>query len=157
MTQQPKKRLCWNCEGNVSINEETCPYCGVSVIPASLDGSKDTFAPPYSLEASTEAIIPPPPYAALDHAPVNASAKEAVQEENSTDTDDSFVEFKKVLIALMLLLTGSVFFLFGLVLALFSNQGVFTLQWNGTLWFIYSGLSLPLLLCGWRALTKIES
>ena len=64
--------------------------------------------------------------------------------------------FKSSLMATTLLLAGSVFFLFGLVLALFSHQGVLTLQWDGSIWYVYSALSVPLLIIGWRSLMKIS-
>lgn len=144
MNKVLKTRLCWNCEGSVSIAEETCPFCGVSVVPASLDPSPlNNFAPPYSIDKSTSLTSP---YI------VNNEQFSQVQEELEPSID----EFKKTIIATSLLLTGSVFFIFGLALMLFSTDGVFILRWNGTLWFIYSALSLPLLLLGWRSLMKLE-
>ncbi|MGZ3633930.1 MAG: hypothetical protein ACXWM7_06595 [Parachlamydiaceae bacterium] len=33
MSENTKKKLCWNCEGNVSLYEDTCPYCRASILP----------------------------------------------------------------------------------------------------------------------------
>jgi hypothetical protein len=153
MNKNPKKKLCWNCEGNVSVVEETCPYCGVSIVPASLDNPSTRFSPPYNPSSVHEGAIPRSPYAPQeDKESGNSEKLPAEVEEN----EESLEEFKKVLISVCLLLAGSVFFLFGLALALFSRDGLLILQWNGNLWYIYTGLSLAMLLLGWRALLKIE-
>lgn len=33
MDENSKRKLCWNCEGNISLQEVVCPYCRASVIP----------------------------------------------------------------------------------------------------------------------------
>jgi hypothetical protein len=159
MSKVPKSRLCWNCEGSVSIAEETCPFCGVSVVPASLDGPISNFAPPYNPHAHQDNHVPHSPYGhshshshTEEVAPEHHKRAAHVVEEAAPEID----EFKKVLQAVTLLLSGSVFFLFGLALVLFSTNGTFVLQWNGALWFVYTLLSLPLLFFGWRALMKLD-
>ena len=154
MNKVAKKRLCWNCEGNVSVDAETCPFCGVSVVPASLDGTGNSFVPPYaapSIHQNTEVHRSPYSVAATPVPEMGTrEAKEAEEIEPSTD------EFKKVVISVALLLGGSVFFLFGLALFLFSNNGIFSLHWNGAIWFVYTFMSLPMLFFGWKALMKLE-
>jgi len=152
MSKQLKKRLCWNCEGSIVVSEETCPFCGVSVIPASLDGPGQSFAPPYQFSSIAESSIPNSPYAGEE---THHTEDKQVKTIESSEFD-STKEFKNSLISTLLLLTGSVFFLFGLALVLFTRNGVFTLQWNGNFWFIYLGLSLPLLILGWRSMHKLE-
>jgi ribosomal protein S27AE len=151
-----KKKLCWNCEGNVSVSEETCPYCGVSVIPASLEGTSNSYIPPYQMGTAQSVSVPPPPYGLEEKNEYDSENKEESPKE-SDDQDVSVDEFKHVVLSLMLLLAGSMFFLFGLTLALFSHNGIFTLQWNGGFWYVYSLLSIPLLLFGWRALLKLDA
>ena len=58
MNKTAKKRLCWNCEGSVSLEAETCPYCGVSVIPATLENINAGFTPSYRLGAAQDSAIP---------------------------------------------------------------------------------------------------
>lgn len=154
MNKSQKKRLCWNCEGSVSISEETCPFCGVSVVPAFLEGAGAEFAPPYFSYAENDLDIPKSPFAGHEEfaEPENREfAKEA--EEGEIDVD----EFKRVAIAVTLLLSGSVFFLFSMALGLFSHNGLFTLQWDGSYWYLYTILALPLLFIGWRSLMKLDS
>lgn len=156
MTKSAKKRLCWNCEGSVSIAAETCPFCGVSVIPASLDSPVQNFAPSYRPGATQENTIPRSPYVSNED---KITPEEKEGQRNLKELEDSEISldnFKSSLIAVVLLLTGSVFFLFGLALVLFSHNNVLTLQWDGSFWFIYSGLSIPLLFLGWRALLKFD-
>jgi hypothetical protein len=33
MDENSKKKMCWNCEGNISLEEDVCPYCRASIIP----------------------------------------------------------------------------------------------------------------------------
>lgn len=153
MNKVPKSRLCWNCEGSVSIAEETCPFCGVSVVPASLDGTINTFVPPYASHAS-DGNIPVSPYGGTDTHHSHEHHKHTPHA--AEEVEPAIDEFKKIVQAVTMLLSGSVFFLFGLALVLFSTNGVFTLQWDGTLWFLYTLISLPLLIFGWRALMKLE-
>lgn len=154
MAVTQKKKLCWNCEGNVSVEDEACPYCGVSVIPASLEGVSHSHTPPYQMGSVQENVIPMPPYSSGSKQESKEDNEEG--EGNSEEDEVSVDEFKNIVISLLLLLAGSMFFLFGLTLALFSHNGVFTLQWNGSYWYVYSILAVPLLLFGWRALLKLD-
>lgn len=155
MNAMPKKKLCWNCEGSVSLADESCPYCGVSVQSAGLDGTENSFLPPYRMSSHGDnQSIPAAPYSAFQ----NPQADDEKKEEQSTAVEDSnsSSEFKQVLIPMILLFSGSLAFLFGLVLFLFSQNGIFTLSWNGTLWYVYSLLSIPLLILGWLTLQKLN-
>ncbi len=153
MTKQEKKRLCWNCEGSVPAQAETCQYCGVSVVPASLDGSSQPFTPLYQPTPHPQA----PPASQYKQSFARDSAQITNPQETENETHEaSFVEFKHVLWAILFLLSGSVFFLFGTALALFSRNGVLTLQWNGDLWSLYLLVAIPLLFFGWRAWSKLE-
>ena len=161
MNKTQRKRLCWNCEGSVSIAEETCPFCDVSVVPAFLEGStieEPSFAPPYSSRVEENTEIPKSPYDInLDDEieprnPEIEIPKKQVEEVEEPSID----EFKSVVFSVSLLLGGSVFFMFSLALALFSTNGILTLHWNGEIWFVYALLAVPMLLLGWRSLMKLD-
>ena len=147
MTATPKKKLCWNCEGRVSLAEENCPYCAVYLGPAPDENgeSKDILAPPYRLVESEDETVPASPY---------ASEKE--EEEEEVDLSVAKADIKEVVLPLSLLSAGTLFFLFGLVLLVFSNQGVLTLTWNGDYWYFYLIFALPMLFFGWRSLKRFE-
>lgn len=155
MNEKPKKKLCWNCEGSVSLENENCPYCGVylSSIAMSGQGDKDTlFAPPYRLANShADKEVPPSPFA-------NSGTSEVASVSTQLDNTEiaSRDSMKKIIMTLVLLLGGSGFLLFGLVLLLFSDQGVFTLHWNGSYWPLYFVFAAPMLFVGWRTLQQLH-
>ena len=153
---KPKKKLCWNCEGRASFQDENCPYCGVYLSPLSISGKEDKednlFAPPYRLDTSSEDNdVPPSPFAAPEEAKEEAKADILPAEGLQKPIIN---QLNSAIISLMLLLAGSVFLFFSLALLLFSRNGVLTLHWNGDIWFVYLILSLPMLFFGWRYLQQ---
>ena len=152
-TKTVRKKLCWNCEGSVSLEVENCPYCAVYLSPISLnsgDKENNLFSPPYNLRnSSEEQQIPAPPYShdkieegTTAHLPLKSMLIEKKQLEN--------------LLPLILLLTGMQFFIFGFAMWLFAKNGTFFLQWNASYWFIYFVLGIILLGFGWRILQRSE-
>ncbi len=104
----------------------------------------DPLAPPFGmLQENKPSIAPQPPFDVLkeEEAPVM----------ETVSTSDSTTVFS----CLLFLLGGSVFFLFGLVLWLFSQNGVFTLNWNGDYWYVYLSGGLALLGLGCRVLKQV--
>lgn len=151
MTTTPKKKLCWNCEGRVSLEEENCPYCAVylGLAPDENGESKDVFAPPYRLVETDEENIPASPY-------VTEKDEETTTEEK-VDFSVAKADLKEVVLPLSLLSAGSLFLLFGLILLVFSERGVLTLSWNGDYWYFYLAFALPMLFFGWRALQRFDN
>lgn len=156
MTTKQKKKLCWNCDGRVAMEDENCPFCGVyiSSLNAGEQEKEGLFAPPYRVETEEEQPVHSAPY-----------AKEEVQEEvqetaarGSSESTQPLLssDIKAAVLPLMLLLAGSVSLLFGIALMLFSEHGVLTLHWSGSYWFVYFILSFPMLFLGWRFLQQIE-
>lgn len=132
MSEPVKKKLCWNCEGSVAKQLETCPYCGVYLSPTEHDSQRDErnlLAPPYpseSLKAET---------AATPEERVNPHEEE-----------------ESMLAPLIFLLAGVTFLLFGLTLWLFSERGRLTLSWNADWGLMFILLAVPLLFFGLRRL-----
>lgn len=163
MTVKPKQKLCWNCEGSTTFEAQNCPYCGVYLSPLSIADSKgkdSLFAPPYRIQsAEAQQEVPVAPYVTQEEPAVATVSKEieeepeAVQEEQLREEPVDVV--KATVMPLMLLLTGSVLFLFSVALVLFSYRGVFTLQWNSDYWFLYLACGLPMLFFGWKLLKQV--
>lgn len=150
MTATPKKKLCWNCEGRVSFTEENCPFCGVYVSPSN-PGENSLLKPPYLLvEPEEEQSIPPSPYGDKEH--IVSEDTSYPQKEEITESRD----LKNGVASIAMMLSGTVFLLFGIVLWLFSDKEVFTLHWETQYWFIYLILAVPMLFFGWRALQKVS-
>jgi len=146
MTTALKKKLCWNCEGRVSLEQENCPYCAVYLGPAPDESNeKRLLTPPYRLVDSDVDEVPPSPY--MEKAP-----QANPQEENDYSQVKS--DLNEVVLPMALLSAGTLFFLFGVVLLLFSNHGILTLSWSGESWYLYLIFSLPLLGVGWWAIQR---
>lgn len=151
MRASAQKKMCWNCEGNVQLQDEVCPYCqtildnfdqltlntnlahGTALYPPAYDQSKiipaTTFALPSTEQADQDKQLLPRPH------------------ESSLLT---------MTIAMALLMTGLLFSIFALVLLVFAHNGKLILAWNSTYWYIYALLAMPLLFFGWRAIQNVE-
>lgn len=157
MTKKNDKRLCWNCDGNVSHHFSQCPYCGVDLNhpPAEEENPfNQGFASPF--QSSGDPVVPQPPYARSQHQDFSVSEEEWKKSLNEEKTpqqeEDASPTTKKEMVALLLLLPGVVFFLFGLALVFFSHDGMLTLKWNQHFAYFYFLGAVPLLYLGWRAL-----
>ena len=151
MTALPKRKLCWNCEGNISREIDNCPYCGVYVHSSDPEGSS-YWNPSYTSQESLQSV-PPPLY----------SVQETPSEEPSPVShtvplfwSDLFLTLKQEVFPVLFLMSGSIFFLFGLILFLFAREGTLTLRWDGSLWSLFALLSVPSLWMGWRLLHRLE-
>lgn len=153
MSAVPKKKLCWNCEGNIAKEIDNCPYCGVYVHSPEL-GDGNGWNIPY-ITGNKKEEIPSPLY--------------QIQEAEETETDEPsdkieelstaptiFQQLKEDVLPVLLLMSGSIFFLFGIVLYLFSTNGTLTLQWNGNHWPYFLGLSLLFVYLGWKYLLQMD-
>jgi hypothetical protein len=157
MNARPKKKLCWNCEGSVSLSAESCPYCGVSVAGLPPEMSTDLPTPPYRLvNATQESAIPVAPYLDETELEEEESAEELSEDIAELADKAGEEDTKKTVGILALLFAGSVFLLFGFALFLFSDEGYLTLHWNASYWFVYLLLALPLLFFGLRSLNTLQ-
>jgi hypothetical protein len=162
MPKKNDKRLCWNCDGSVSLHLSQCPYCGVDLsLTPEANGDKNpfqNFTSPFQSSASIDQSIPKPPFANVFSQDTSVSEEEWNQSlgEEADGIKSEDIELstttKREMIALLLLLPGVVFFLFGLALILFSSEGVLTLEWNQSFAYFYFLGAVPLLFLGWRAL-----
>jgi len=156
MTIKQKKKLCWNCEGSASFEDENCPYCGVYLSPLSVGGNEaadDLLNPPYKLKPSDEEEqeIPASPYG-------QQQEEEEIEEEPIRNEKEDHAEntVQAVLLPLVILSTGFVFLLFSLALLLFSQNDTLTLRWNANYWFVYLAIGIALLFVSWKILDSKE-
>jgi len=159
MTDRPKVKLCWNCEGRLDLNEENCPFCGVYVSPIEGGDAADPVAPPYRIEEERESTeeAPPAPYSPEQFAEEERPQAAAKTMDGETLQKQAAIEGASlVLTPMTLLIGGSFFFFFSLVLLLFSQEGVFTLKWNASHWYLYLLTGLLMLFFGWKTLRRIE-
>ncbi len=158
MSTPTKKKLCWNCEGNVSRQADNCPYCGVYLHREQdeddfEDDVEEELSPPYQpiQTPHDNHEVPLAPYSAQPTAP----AKEAYIQQAASPWLKLSGDWKQAIFPVLFLLGGSILLLFGLLLLLFAHDGVLTLSWNANAWFVYLGAAVPLLYFGWRSLQKM--
>jgi hypothetical protein len=147
------RKLCHGCEGSVHIHAIKCPYCGTD-LAGSMAVVEEAPPPAYALHCVEKQEAPPPAYVARvieeeEIVPPVQMAREAERVAPSTAVNP-----KTVLTPMFLIVPGAFFLLFGMMLLLFSHDGVLTLRWNANYWFLYLGLALPLLYSGWRLLNR---
>ena len=138
MSAVPKKKLCWNCEGNVSRQVDNCPYCGVYLHGSDIEEDMTLWNPSYQPSGKTEEI-PTPIYQINQESSAENSLSDEEEESSETSKEvDETVSFpqlisqlKRDVFPILFLMMGSIFFLFGTVLYLFSSNGTLTLQWQG--------------------------
>lgn len=138
MKKNDNKKLCWNCDGCVSLHLTECPYCQAD-LSRSEEEMKRGGAP-------REEAIPPPPYAG-QYLAKEVDAVHREQEETPEEPSN-----KRELVAFLLLLPGIAFLLFGAILLLFSKEGHLTLEWKESFSYFYFLGAVPLLFFGWRIL-----
>ncbi len=143
---QEHKKLCWNCDGYVHVYELQCPYCGVDV---RVKEEAAKAAPEESTE-NNFGEMPEPPFGELlkDEEFVPTVEEWDAPTLSNAEEGDS----ENPLASLLLLLPGSLFFLFGLSLFLFSSDGYLVFRFKTKYWFLYLLSSWPLLYLGWRSL-----
>lgn len=154
MSAIPKKKLCWNCDGNVSKEVDNCPYCGVYLHASEIEEENSLWN--YS-SPSTKAWEP--------EEETSEVAEEESEEQVITSSAIPFFqhspaisqEIKRDVLSVLFLMTGSIFFLFGTILFLFADeQGNFTLQWKASYWIYFFSAAVPLLYMGWRFLNQLD-
>jgi hypothetical protein len=148
MNSKAKVKICWNCEGRVSLKDENCPYCAVYLHP---EDNEDEEEEEISLEPPYKVISGPGP--SIPKAPYTSEEVESAEQVNLTISKD---HLKQIVTPLASLLFGSVFLLFGFILLLFSENQVLTLRWSSSYWYAYMLLAIPLLFFGWKTLESLD-
>ena len=156
MSALPQKKLCWNCEGNVAKNIDNCPYCGV-YIHGSEEESSSLWNPSYTPSLNAKEI-PSPLYQANAEQDISDDSSQVEEEEEPSLSDGKkiFQQLKRDVFPILFLMMGSIFFLFGIVLLLFSQNGGLTLHWNekSALYFLLT--AIPLVAVGWFFFQQLE-
>lgn len=147
-----KTKLCWNCEGNVPLSVDDCPYCGVQIEDVKLYGESVQKREFQSVKE--ENAVSDSPFGLYVREPAQESREEPSEQEQ--EMLSVFEDMKRILLPLLLLLSGSLFFTFGLSLYLFSEEGVMTLRWSDSYWPFYFGLGCLTLILGGRSLTRVD-
>jgi len=158
MATTKKQKLCWNCDGRVSLEQEDCPFCSVYLSPTAEAGDEDeqySLAPPYRPTSQdddhiqAQKSIPQSPFASQATAVPEAST-------DIVDEPDHKPGIKEMALTMILLSAGSLFFLFSIFMFLFGRNGTFSLRWETEYWYIYAFLAIPLMYFGCRGLAMLK-
>jgi hypothetical protein len=163
---KPKKRqkLCYNCEGDVDLDVIVCPLCAAdlreekpelqrSSFSASvssvkqLNGENSLYPPQYSERIEREEPIYTTPAPRFDPTPQIVNIEEEMIEDPST--------LRNLLIPIALLTCGMHLFLLAMALLFLSDQGSLILKWDARFWILYLIASTPLMIFGYRSLSRV--
>lgn len=146
-----KKKLCWNCETRVTLQQENCTFCGVYLSPSE-DYEKENdhiLIPPYRVQNYEDnSEVPGAPY---HHGDSDEEGDDALK----LSAADENASMKLVTVTIVFLFLGSIFLLFSAFMLIFSQNGMLTMRWSTDYWYIYLSLAFPLLFLGWKGLNRI--
>lgn len=144
-SEQVDSVMCWHCEEPVHPYASRCPYCN-KALSSTTSTTQKKIEPIYSLGVGD------PVFEAKTHAETVITEAEDEKEQ----VEGFAAQVGHVLLSLFTLLAGSFFFFFGLLILLFSQKGVFTLEWKATTWPYFVLSALVLLSTGLWSLSKVE-
>lgn len=149
-----KQRICTHCEGRISVEADTCLYCGMPLLaegasgPVAQESVTSMYAPPYGQKSADymkiESEFSPKfksPTPQKDSSFAGLSLPEKTAEEEAGGSKSGFI-------ALLLSLLGSGLLILGLMQGLFSDEGFLRLEWNCRYWFLFCVLAMPMLYFG---------
>lgn len=145
----PKKRqkLCQNCDGEVDLDVIFCPYCGADLLEEKPDRPDES-----SFEKSSQKLYSPP-YSPKKSIALNLDEEDPPAKE---ETDEKPVLSKNTFWATFLFTLGVQAFLMGILLFIFSENGVVHLKFDAKMWLFYLVFSIPMLYFGWKAISHID-
>lgn len=158
MSAVPKKKFCWNCEENVAKEVEHCPYCGVYLHGVEINDDP-VWNSSYQIPSTKNEEIPSPLYQ------IKPDIQQNIDEDDDSNVDNKtkpfawnplFDQLKQDLFPILFLMMGSIFFLFGIVLLLFSQNGTLTLQWQESHGLYFLFFAFPLIALGWKFLQQLK-
>ena len=151
MRVKDKQKICSHCEGRISVEADTCLYCGMPLLEDRKEEQK-----PVDIMSSLQGGIPSlyPPLYAQKSETQEVGKQEFMHKikphyaaENTVEKESQEVD-KSNFFSLLLALLGSNLFILGLMQGFFSEGGVLQLEWNCKYWFLYLLLAVPMLYMG---------
>jgi predicted RNA-binding Zn-ribbon protein involved in translation (DUF1610 family) len=157
MEEKKQLKLCTNCNGQVDVDFDVCPYCGeeFSVKTASMEENPIENSNVKSLSTDeTIASLYPPPYKPKSY----DSPLEEIDEEEGQQQEERKEKIKKpLLMPILMFCFGVTLFLTAIFLLLFSKNNEVVLRWDARYWMLYLAFSLPLLFFGYKKLSSLDN
>jgi len=141
--KKSEKRICWNCDGDVSLHFTDCPYCGVDLtqVPEHHITHHKELGDPFQTADVKSLLKGQDPFHADIKKDLGISQNKL---ENSSGKQDW--------LGMVLLLPGVVLCLFALFLLVFAEEGRLVLEWDQHLAYLYFLGAVPLVFLGWCSL-----
>ncbi len=133
--------MCYNCEGEVDLEVIVCPFCAADLREEKPEQhqSYSTHTVAKNREAQ-ESLYP-------------SQFKAPPEPEEVMQAPDE--EPRGIFGPTALLALGIQLFVFGILLSFFSHKGYMLLKWDARLWFLYIFASVPFLIFGYKAWSKL--
>jgi hypothetical protein len=172
-----KQKMCPHCEGRIAFEAEICPYCAQE---QAVEKSSNSFQAPLfqnqSLQESLTSLYTPPYSGKRPVFSQNEKQQPILSKENSmyrNVTDEKFQdplqaisnaastseteqkEGESSLWPTVFMVAASNFLILGLLQLFFSENGLLKLEWDGSYWFIYCLISLPLFYVGVKKMKSL--
>jgi hypothetical protein len=127
------------------------------MLPTGESKQEPSYSPPYNRQDfDAKSAVPPSPYGARNCEKIPLTEAETPQPNDEAATEMQDSEPKSIAIVMALLMGGVVFFLFGGILWLFSNNGYLVLRWSSSYWYLYLGFGTVMLYAGFKFLGSID-
>ena len=154
MLSAKKKKMCWNCDGTVGFDASFCPYCGCDLAQG-VEGKKVEKHEP---EENLSSLYTPPYSGSSDklshHYTEEMAANAVFQSDEEDEPTSGMTQADYGIWPLLFLSLGSILLTLGLLLFFFSDEGKVSLEWNAYYWFLYCLIATPLLMMGWKFLSR---
>lgn len=167
MKPSEREKLCIYCEGRIPLQATICPFCASDQNKTAVNNSFQTpLFQHQTLEESLSSLYNPPYQGRRSQfakQTVQEEAKESdpvynprpFQEQMEAEIPQEVVTKNSSFWPSLLLTAGANFLLLGLMLVIFSKNGILRLEWDARYWFYYCLFGLPFLYFGYRSLSKL--
>jgi len=150
MKPADRQKMCPNCDGRVVYEATQCPYCFATL--QTEGAAQGTLFKHQSLQDSLTNLYTPP-YGARTAEPAEEKKSQIKTSEPAATVmsmeKEDVSDNKNFWPILFLSLAGNLFTL-GVLQFFFSDQGIVKLEVNGSYWFLFILLSLPLFYFGFK-------
>ncbi len=152
MKAKKRQKICSNCDGEIDLDVIVCPYCAADLREEKPEQQRPSFNPAAANknQKTMESLYPSSLHSQEDQPSEEASPALAEAAEVPSEGKTKNIFGPTILFTL-----GVQLCLFGLLMVLFSHKGVLILRWDARLWFLYVFASIPLLVFGYRSLSKL--
>lgn len=163
MKTKKRQKLCYNCEGEVDLDVIVCPFCAADLRVEKPEVQRPTYDPNlHTKNLNTQQSLYPPHYSPRVDTDEETFQEELQdeeeepqypQEEEAIGSSEDW-ESKSTFGPMILLTLGMQLLLFGVFMLFFSHNGVITFQLDARLWFFYILAAVPLLIFGYKSISK---